>query len=268
MVYVDTDCALGSGHGDVDDGFALAALLHSDVEVCGIGTVFGNTDSASAWSNTRTLARLCHWDGPVLMGAAQPATSSEASEWLSHRAGDPVRVLAIGPLTNIAVACERAPHTIEEIIVVGGNSSSSGRWPPVWPFEFNLTHDRDATWRVFRSDVPITVVPLDVARRLRAQPEWLEALHGNVGDYLRTNSTRWRKRSRWVRGRSAFPIWDLVAAIYVISPTLFEVEEAGCTIHRSGWIDFSGGSRTVQVVKNYDPVAVWTQFRALVTTGA
>ena len=268
MIYVDTDCALGSGHGDVDDGFALAALLCSELEVCGIGSVFGNTDAAHAWSNTRTLARLCDYDGPVLVGAEGPADSSEASEWLLRQSG-PMRVLAIGPLTNVVDVCERNAEAVEELIVVGGNNTSAGRWPPVWPFEFNLTKDREATWRVFQSDVPITVVPLNVARRLRAVEPRLESLRGSVGDYLRSNSARWQRRSRLLRAGNAFPVWDLVAAMYAIAPSHFEVEETECTIHRSGWIDFSSGPRAVRLVSSYDPATIWAHFEDLLrATGA
>lgn len=50
----------------------------------------------------------------------------------------PDRIVALGPLTNVVDATAAA-----EVICVGGTLRSRGRWPPVWPHEFNFTKDRE-----------------------------------------------------------------------------------------------------------------------------
>lgn len=258
MIYIDTDCAMGSSQGDVDDGFAIAAVLESGKEVRAIGSVFGNTSSEAAAENVRALVERCSWSGPILLGARARALESDASRYLEGL-GEPVRALAIGPLTNVAAALQRGAP-IEQVILVGGNATSNGRWPPVWPFEFNLTHDREAAITVFRADVRRVVIPLDVAQRLRVGPERLDALEGELGSYLSCSSRRWCSRSRWVRASSSFPVWDLVAAMYTTDPMLFDVRDTGCTIHPNAWVDFSSGSQRVELVADYDPDAVWAEF--------
>src|SRR6476659_3064386 len=67
-VWVDTDVALGARWGDVDDGFALAALLRCpSVEILGISTVFGNTTPEVAARCARELTGR-----DVIVGAARP----------------------------------------------------------------------------------------------------------------------------------------------------------------------------------------------------
>src|SRR5204863_73046 len=98
---------------------------------------------------------------------AGPAVESEASRFLAATP-EPVRIVALGPLTNVAAALEAKPELarrIVELVVVGANPASRGRWPPLWPFEFNLTKDRRATSAVLGSEVPLTFVPLDAAKR-------------------------------------------------------------------------------------------------------
>ena len=49
-VWIDTDPAITSGNGEVDDGFALLQALHSpELEIVGISAVFGNTDLANTY---------------------------------------------------------------------------------------------------------------------------------------------------------------------------------------------------------------------------
>src|ERR1041384_7895097 len=121
--FIDSDNALGSHRGDVDDAYAIAALLGAKADVAAIGACDGNTSAEQAYANNLRLASLFDYRGPVL-----PA--HESRDFLRTFPG---RVLALGPLTNIVDA-----RNASEIVIVGGNSSTRGRWPPTWPHEFNL----------------------------------------------------------------------------------------------------------------------------------
>jgi inosine-uridine nucleoside N-ribohydrolase len=250
---IDSDNAAGSPRGDVDDAFALAALLRSGLPVAAVSSVGGNTSEAEADRNNRVLGGLCGYAGPYLRGVQAGDVPDRIDRW----PGGPVRFLALGPLTNLAALLDRS---ISEAVLVGGNLTSKGRFPPWWPHEFNLTKDRAATRAVFASELPLTIVPLDVARRLRAGPREMRSLEGPLGDFLRRHSARWSRRSLLRRGSPRFPVFDLVAAVYAIEPSLFAVEETRTRLHRNLWVEFGKGDRRVKVIRDLDPPTVWRYF--------
>lgn len=253
MLLIDSDNAMGSRMGDVDDGLAIAAILRGGVPVAGLSSVGGNTSEAQADRNNRALGALCGYAGPYLRGLRA----------VDREAADPLRILALGPLTNVASLLDR-PERISEVVLVGGNTSSPGRFPPWWPHEFNLTCDRPAARAVFESSVPLTVVPLDVARRMRVGTRELAELRGELGEYLRRNSARWLWRSRLVRWSAAFPAFDLPAAMYILEPSLIDVEETTARVHRNLWLEFGAGGRPVRLVRGFDPGELWRRFVARV----
>ena len=239
--------------------------------------MFGNTPEPLARENHRALAAVCGYAGPVLAGAARPldpdsrgprsvpAPLPAASRFLAAGPG-PWRVVALGPLTNLAAALLAAPTVtgqVVEVVCVGSNGRSRGRWPPWWPFEFNLTLDRRATRVVFESDLGLVLVPLDVARRLTVTPADLTPIPGALGDHLRRHSRRWVRRAGLLRGRRVFPVWDLVAALWVVEPGLFTVERTVARLHPNGWLEHAAGTRPVTVVRSFDPERVWRRFLSL-----
>jgi inosine-uridine nucleoside N-ribohydrolase len=260
MLLIDTDNAAGSPRGDVDDAFAIAALLRSGLPVAGLASVGGNTSEARAARNNRVLGELCGYGGPHLRGVQAgevPDRIDRADLW----AGGPLRFLALGPLTNLAAVLDRG---IEEAVLVGSNLTSKGRFPPWWPHEFNLTKDPAATRAVFASDLPLTLIPLDVARRLRIGPRELRNLEGPLGDFLRRRSVRWSRRSLLRRGSRRFPVFDLAAAAYAIDPSLMELEETRVRLHGNLWVEYGAGERRVRVVRDLDASAIWSRFAKLI----
>jgi purine nucleosidase len=272
-LVVDSDNGLGAPRGDVDDGLALAALFRSGLPIAAVASVFGNTTEPRARANHRTLAALCGYAGPVLAGAAgplprsgPPGPLSEAARLLVAGPG-PWRLIALGPLTNLAAALAADPAVagrLAEVVCVGGNATSRGRWPPLWPFEFNLTHDRRATRLVFESAAPLTLVPLDVARRLVVTPGDLAGLPGPLGSHLRRHTARWFRRALLLRGRRAFPAWDLVAALLAVGPAGCETEATVARLSPSGWVELGAGHRPLRLVRAIDPAELRRRFRALV----
>ncbi len=221
-VWVDTDIALGADRGDVDDGFALAALAAAHrkgtVELLGISTVFGNTTAACSEDCARELLRRAGVDVPVVRGAERAGDGSSASEAITAFGGNNMYIVALGPLTNLAAACRRdgelpARATLR---VVGGNLSSRGFLPPLWPFEFNLARDREGARRVLSlSWKQLTLFPLDVVRRLTIGATKLQELErvSALSGYLAQQSGRWLERARWRHLARSFPLWDVPAAL-------------------------------------------------------
>jgi inosine-uridine nucleoside N-ribohydrolase len=279
MLLIDTDNALGSPRGDVDDAFALAALLTSGLPVAAVLSVAGNTSEARAFANNRTLGDLAGYRGLGGLGGRYlrgvRAESAGKSERIDEAAdlwsgpGEPVRWIALGPLTNLAAVLAAAERRglalrIAEVVLVGGNLSSRGRWPPLWPMEFNLTRDRPAARAVFAADLPLTLVPLDVARRLRAGPRELAGLTGPLGEYLRRGARRWLWRSRLLKARNSIALFDLLAAAYVVYPE--HVHAATTTVHlgQRMLVEPSSGGRPVRIIRGFDGEAIWARFRARV----
>lgn len=189
-IYLDCDPG-------IDDATALTFLLRSPrASLVGVGTVAGNVDAYTGARNAAALLQLAgRLDIPVAVGATHPlngdfsggfphvhgadgfggvslppAALSEGAEdaieqlinCARHHAGR-LRVVAVGPLTNLALALEREPalpELLDEVFVMGGALDVPGN---VTPFaEANFWSDPDAADQVLRSRLSVTVVPLDV----------------------------------------------------------------------------------------------------------
>lgn len=260
MLLIDTDNAAGSPKGDVDDAFAIAALLRSGLPVAAVASVAGNASEAWADRNNRALGSLCGYGGPYLRGVQ----AGEVPDRIDRAGlGGPLRFLSLGPLTNLAAVLGKIE--IAEAFLVGGNLTSRGRFPPWWPHEFNLTKDREATRAVFASDVPLTIVPLDVARRLRIGPRELREWQGELGDFLRRRAVRWSRRSLLLRGSRRFPVFDLAAAACLIDPSLVTLGETSAHLHANLWLEFGRGERRIRIVRDLDPEAIWRLCARLVS---
>lgn len=80
----------------------------------------------------------------------------------------PLTVVAVGPLTNVATALQRAPEIAERIdrISIMGGAIGLGNWTP--SAEYNMYVDPEAAEVVLRSALPITLVPLEVTHQALA----------------------------------------------------------------------------------------------------
>ena len=129
-------------------------------------------------------------------------------------ASEPLYVVAIGALTNIASAILIEPKIIEKIIVVwlGGNAL---HWPNT--IEFNLSGDVLAARLLLDCGVPLILIPCQgVTTHLRSTVSEIEQYvegKGAIGDYLAEtfkaysdNHFAWSKE-----------IWDVVAIAYLIN---------------------------------------------------
>ena len=193
--------------------------------------------------------------------------ASHAGESVPHviPTDDPsLNILALGPLTNIAhrLLAESA-LSIASITILGSNATSAARFPPISPFEFNLTKDRWATKVVFRSVVPLRIAPLDVAKRLTLTDEVQRRLaEVHLPRILATEATRWSVRSQKI-GRTCVPVWDLVAAFWARHPELCVSETRLVRTTLFGRVEYDApNGRPVEVLKAFAPGQVWDYFFA------
>lgn len=192
-VFVDTDISLGTPGAEIDDGAALIMLMHApSLDVRGVGTVHGNVPVEQATHNARRLlSRLGHEETPVGRGVGLPLIEDPSwfAEWQSRYGPTPpwpggdtlptavellietvraapgeVSVLALGPLTNLAIAARLAPdivHSVREVVAMGG---SFGHAAPT--AEFNVRCDPEAAHIVFSAGWPLRLLGLEVTRQV------------------------------------------------------------------------------------------------------
>lgn len=201
-MIVDTDPG-------VDDAVALMlAAASPEVRLLAVTTVFGNAGLDVTTANALRLRALGGLDQlPVAAGAARPLVYPRRERtacWhgadglggradllpasngplnpigavtliaaLLRDAAAPVTLVAIGPLTNIALLLAVHPEvkpSIERIVAMGGDLSDSAA-------EFNISSDPEAARRVLvEEDVPTTLVPVDLTRRAAVDDTWLTEL--------------------------------------------------------------------------------------------
>jgi inosine-uridine nucleoside N-ribohydrolase len=178
---------------------------------------------------------------------------------------DGCRLVSIGPLSNLAAAIARAPDFPARVSlsVVGGNLTSRGPLPPLWPHEFNLAKDRrsaravlGAPWR------ELVLYPLNVVRALRCTAERARRLSqaGPAGALLAQGSRRWLRRSRWRWGSAGFPVWDLPSALQAAG--VLDVDIASVEFP-SAQRRYSGIPQKVSAAVAFDPQTAWREFDAL-----
>lgn len=202
-VIIDTDPG-------IDDAIAiLFALAHPELDVVAITTVAGNIGLETSTRNALRILALAGQSVPVHPGAArplkrgsrtdtrihgadglggvafpepeEPASSEPAHMALRRLVADApagtIDILALAPLTNIARFVEEAPEVarrIGRLIAMGGAVREPGNVGP--RSEFNIAHDPEAAEIVFSAGLPLTLVPLDVTRRVRADEIYLARL--------------------------------------------------------------------------------------------
>jgi inosine-uridine nucleoside N-ribohydrolase len=97
----------------------------------------------------------------------------------ADRFGADLVVVALGPLTNVALALRRDPgrlRRVGRIVAMGGAVAAAGNVTPA--AEFNFYVDPDAADAVLEAGLPLDLVPLDVTRQVVLQRDTLAAALG------------------------------------------------------------------------------------------
>jgi inosine-uridine nucleoside N-ribohydrolase len=222
-IWIDTDNALGSARGDVDDGFALSAVLAAAslspnlIHIEGISAVAGNTDHATAFDCTSLL--LQYFAHLNLLPTPQDLAPTRIANLRDGR--NPIQLLALGPLTNVARAFSINPALAGYARVhwVGGDRHSYHLRRRL--SDLNVARDRKSAAMV-KTLAMQTQYPLDVIDTLKADASKLEHL-GNLsplGRFLEAHSKRWLRRAYLTHLRRSFLVWDLVPALHVFGDSM------------------------------------------------
>lgn len=263
-VIIDTDPG-------IDDAQAiLFAFLCRQLQIDALTTVFGNVPVDQAALNALRLIELAdRTDVPVYVGAAEPLFQRRLRfapmvhgedgfgnvEWplparqpapgyaaveLARRvleAPGEIAVLALGPLTNIALAMRLEPRfvgAVKEIIAMGGTVLGQGNVSAV--ASANVLNDPEAAKVVFHAGVPLTMVGLDVTRRVRITPERrdrMRAAGAEIAEFI-YRITGFYARAYLNEGIAGFPVHDLLVMAYALRPDLFETKRLAVDIETAG----------------------------------
>lgn len=242
-----------------DDAIAiLLAFASPEIDVLGLTAVAGNVPLALTQKNARIICELAgRGDVPVYAGCDRPLVRKlVTAEHVHGKTGldgpampDPVMPLAeghgvdfiietlrreaahtvtlcpLGPLTNIAEAFRRAPDVaarVQQIVLMGGAYFEVGNITPA--AEFNIYVDPEAADIVFRSGVPIVVMPLDVTHKVlttRARVEAFRALGTEVGRVCAEWSDFFERFDMEKYGSEGAPLHDPTVIAYLLAPGLF-----------------------------------------------
>ncbi|MFI1330738.1 nucleoside hydrolase [Streptomyces sp. NPDC020845] len=200
-VVIDTDPG-------VDDAWAILFLAaQADVEIVAIGAAHGNVPTATAAANAlRVLDVVGLNHVPVAVGhptpLQQPLQTAEfvhGEDGLGGNAGPPsprrtstesaaeqlvrlarqrpgeLTLLALAPLTNLALALRKEPNLprlLRRVVFMGGAFRVAGNIT-AWA-DANTAHDPEAAEEVLRAGFDLTMVPMDITEHAWVDDAWLK----------------------------------------------------------------------------------------------
>lgn len=254
--HIDTDPGL-------DDLLALTfALASPELAVSSLTTVSGNAALEPVTRNARGLLALAGTDIPVGVGASAPlrarAERAEHVHGRDGRGGVPLppapepsapesaaavlhrelgecgsaRLVALAPLTNVALGLEADPDLLAqtELVWMGGSLDGGNATPLA---EFNAYADPHAVRRVLDADASVRVVGLDVTRRVTVHERDLGRCAfgaGARGRFLDAVLRRLMQVERPTLGEPVAVLHDPCAIAAAIDPDLFTWEQKRLTI--------------------------------------
>lgn len=289
-IIIDTDPG-------IDDAAAISiALNHPEIDVKMITTVHGNVNIDKTTRNALQLKAFFESDVPVHRGAVAPLINApidashvhgetgmggyelpEPSPELlsSNRAieamretilesDEPITLVPIGPLTNIALLFKTYPEVksnIKAIVLMGG---SAGRGNVTPAAEFNIYCDPEAADIVFKAGLPITMVGLDVARGASLSSTAINELKSiNQTTHMLYHMFNHYHGDEFDTG---IAVYDAYTMLYLLHPEHFKTADAAVAIELNGTytrgatvVNYNAQEKSVNVVLAVDK----TRFKQL-----
>ncbi|QLL69242.1 nucleoside hydrolase [Lactobacillus sp. 3B(2020)] len=233
----------------VDDALAIAyAVAAPDVDLIGIVSSYGNNLlNVCAQNSLKLLELLGQPDVPVFLGLPHSSTSDhfdvmqvskdihgnngigevelpepkrqvEAQSGVdfyieaAHKYGKDLIIIPTGPMTNLAAALEKDPeiaHLIGNVTFMGGALTVEGNVTDV--AEANINQDAKAANTVLTSDLPLTMVGLDVTLRTLL---------------TKKETQQWREL-----GTKAGKAYADITDFYIDAYYNLDIDKHGCALH-------------------------------------
>ncbi|MBD1557968.1 nucleoside hydrolase [Vibrio sp. S9_S30] len=259
----------------IDDAMALLfAEAHPDIELIGITTVFGNATVENSTRNAQFLKDKFQFTCDIAKGAEAPLEREPVGP-SSHVHGeggfgdvdvscvdmtglsdkpayryiidtlrenpDEITLVAVGPLTNLALALEEdesITSLVKEVVVMGGAFGLNNRRGNITPHaEANIHDDPHAAQKVFSASWPISVIGLDVTESSVFDDCYFRSLKeeaGQVGELIWDVSRFYLKFYSSLIGFNGCHVHDPSAIACVVQPELFEFEVGAIEVTTEG----------------------------------
>jgi purine nucleosidase len=267
MKRVMIDCDVG-----VDDALALILAFHSpELDVKAVTGVNGNVPLEQVFENIQKVLSLIQPKNKPLIarGAEHPLKGEPIyahsvhgrdglggakidrkgrKEWWQFYAGpadelitkvarqypDEVTLIAVGPLTNLALAIRKDPEgmkKLKEIVIMGGAVRTGGNITP--HAEFNIFSDPSAANIVFGSELPTTLVPLDVTHQVSLTPQWMEEgvkpINNDFSEFA-IEATGYDSARHQFKNKDLIHLHDPLAVGAVVDPELVRKERLAISV--------------------------------------
>ncbi|MDS7595302.1 nucleoside hydrolase [Agrobacterium tumefaciens] len=239
-VWIDTDMGF-------DDIAAIMVVDAAGLEIDGVSLVFGNATLNDVCRNAAGAVAAFGWTFPIHKGREQPVFGALETaqsilgdsgiptvglslpdadalpdsnaflalcDWLADGAGEK-RILALGPLTNIAALCLARPDLaakISDLTWMGGGVTSGNHTASA---EFNAFADPEAVAIVLSQGLPLRMVDLDTCRKVLTSPAEVLPIRnaGGKNAALIADLLEGFINIAISRGRPAMSLYDPVAAV-------------------------------------------------------
>ncbi len=267
-IIVDTDAG-------PDDLLALGYLLvHPTIQVEAITISYGLAHAERAAINiARIVAAFATGHIPVYVGDHEPSSGDAAfpQRWRKlsddlpgvslpkafippeeehavsflqrrlSRSSRPVRVLALGALTNLTGLTRDSAPAIHELVIMGGALAVPGNVhhsdefiSPTTKAEWNFFVDPFAASKVFCSDLPITLIPLDATNQVPVKIPFIDQFNKMARCPVGRMTTEVLESVRPYAEQGIFFAWDPLAAVYLAHPDVVTLSRFPVTINSSG----------------------------------
>lgn len=280
----------------IDDSMTiLMAFQTQEVDIIGLTTIYGNVKTENA---TQNALRLCEIAGrpdvPVAEGSPGPLKGGmprvadfvhganglgnidllppeakkiekTAAQFLVDKVSEfpgEISVLAIGPLTNLALAIKRDSSfasKVKRIVVLGGAFFALGNVNPA--AEANIYGDPEAADVVFTSGANITVVGINITTQVKLTDSDLCGLRESKGRHtsLITDMCKFY-RDFHVKSDGVYGIFlhDPVSFVAVVRPDLFTYKKGVVRVETQGIC--TGHTLMDQGLKKWNSDNPWTGY--------
>ncbi|MEO5975468.1 MAG: nucleoside hydrolase [Ilumatobacteraceae bacterium] len=174
-------------------------------------------------------------------------------------ASAPVTIVAVAPLTNLGAVLPAHPELvdkIEQIVIMGGAVEVSGNVEASPAAEWNIYIDPEAARRVFATGIPITLVPLDATNYV----PWTERVLRRLATLEARAATTVHEMATSRATLSGFYLWDELAAIAAVQPTIVTIEQRSVRVDDDGAIVIDPNGVTINVAIHADPQTATEEF--------
>lgn len=276
-VILDTDT-----YNECDDQFALAYLIKSqdmfNIEAITVAPYSHKNHNVSilegqdlSYNEILKICKLLNFDtnNKVFKGSMGYISNGYCEDNDAIRKiievvnkNDKTTILAIGAITNVALAIKKEPSIIDkmEVIWLGGNELGYKD-----NLEFNFRQDIEAVKIVLKSKVKLTILPCNnIVSNLRID---IDTLRNNLEN--KSELCNYLIRRFYNDGYHGIEesrvIWDISVVAYMINKNWFKIKKISCpNIKEDTSYEFTEGNHNITFVTKLDRKKIYSDlFRKL-----